>query len=73
LVAIDLYIDITYYNSIKMPPTKRYAGTLNCHIPGPVRRGIMEVARLEGMNKSEAVRELLETGLRARGIECQKI
>ncbi len=53
-----------------MPPTKRFAGTLNCCIPGHIKRGVLEVARIEGLNQSEAVRELLETGLRARGIEC---
>ena len=51
-----------------MPPTKKYNGTLNCHVPEPVRRGILEVARRDGMNKSEAMRQLLETGLRVRGI-----
>ena len=59
---------MTYYKT--MPPTKRYAGTLNCHVPGPIRKGIMEVARIEGMNQSEAVRSLLEIGLRAKGLEC---
>jgi hypothetical protein len=51
-----------------MPPSKRYDGVLNCHISAPVRKGIMEVARMEGMNQSEAVRELLEIGLRNRGL-----
>jgi hypothetical protein len=53
-----------------MPPTKRYAGTVNCHIPDPVRRGIIEVARIEKRTQSEAVREILELGLQAKGIEC---
>ena len=53
-----------------MPPTKRYAGTLNCHVPGSIRRGVMDVARMECMNQSEAVRKLLEIGLQAMGIEC---
>jgi len=53
---------------IKMPPTKRYDGTLICHVPGGVRRGILEVARMDGKSQSEAMRQLLETGLRVRGI-----
>ncbi|MGD0953750.1 MAG: hypothetical protein ABR985_15405 [Methanotrichaceae archaeon] len=53
-----------------MPPKPRYAGTLNCHVPAPIRKGVMKVAVLEGMNQSEAIRELLEVGLRTKGIEC---
>jgi len=53
-----------------MPPTKRYAGTLNCCVPGKIRSGVLEVARIKGLNPSEVVREILEDGLRARGIEC---
>jgi len=51
-----------------MPPKKRYAGTLNCHVPAPVKRGIMKMARIDGMNLSDAMRELLEIGLRAKGL-----
>ena len=53
-----------------MPPTRRYAKTLNCCIPGGIKTGIENVARIEGKNQSEAVREILETGLRAKGVEC---
>jgi len=53
-----------------MPPNKRYAGTLNCHVPDSVRQGIMEIARKEGKNQSEAMRTLLELGLQAKGVDC---
>lgn len=32
----------------------------------------MEVARVEGMNQSEAVRKLLEVGLRTKGIDVKE-
>lgn len=51
-----------------MPAKKRFVGTMNCHIPPPIRAGVLEVARRDGMSQSEAMRRLLETGLRVRGI-----
>ena len=59
----SMYYDI-------MPPKVRYAGTVNVHIPPEVRRGIAKIMKAEEKTKSEALRELLAIGLKARGIKC---
>jgi hypothetical protein len=59
-----------WHTIIMMPSPKRFAGAVNCHIPPEVRRGIEKVQSMEKKTQSEAVRELLAIGLKARGIEC---
>jgi len=54
----------------KMPPTKRFTGILNCCIPGHINGGLENVARAEKKTRSETVREILELGLQAKGIDC---
>jgi len=51
-----------------MPPTKRFTTTLNCCIPGHIKKSIESVAMREGRTPSEAVRELVLLGLQAKGI-----
>jgi hypothetical protein len=49
---------------------RRFAGTINTHIPKKVNDAICKLTESGEMSKSEIVRGLLIDGLRARGIEC---
>lgn len=53
-----------------MPPNRRFTGTIHCHVPEKVGRGIQKLIDNSELTKSEAVRDLLKEGLKARGIEC---
>jgi len=53
-----------------MPANKRYTKTVNCHLPGKVCAGIERIMHQDEKIQSEVVRELLELGLQAKGIEC---
>jgi len=54
-----------------MPPIKKFESTLSCNVPQRIKQKILEVARAEGLSQSDVTRELLEVGLRARGLEAE--
>ena len=54
------------YNS--MTAHKRFDGTINVHVPSGVKAGIVRWAEQHDQTRSEAIRDLLVEGLRAKGI-----
>ena len=48
----------------------RYAGTIHVHIPPQVRREVEKIMKNSDKTQAEAVREILVSGLKARGVEC---
>jgi hypothetical protein len=77
--ARALYYKIIIYNTIiyrfsiisnAMPANRRFAGIIHCHVPKKTRDGIDKWAKDHDLIPAEAIRDLLQEGIKAKGIEC---